>query len=121
RDRLHLGARHASASEARATRASALRPARLASRSHRREPDRAQSRASRRGQPRRCRRPTLDDTAESGMASTPEELRILGIGLVGAGFSRRAFEQGLELAPHVIASDGGTSDGGPYFLGSGAM
>lgn len=55
------------------------------------------------------------------MEAASEELRILGIGLVGAGFSRRAFERGLELSPHVIASDGGTSDGGPYFLGSGAM
>lgn len=55
------------------------------------------------------------------MTSTQSELRILGIGLVGAGFSYRAFQRGLEMKPHVIASDGGTSDAGPLFLGSGAM
>jgi len=50
-----------------------------------------------------------------------EELRILGIGLVGAGFSSAAFKRGLAMNPHFIGSDGGTSDLGPFSLGSGGM
>jgi Acyclic terpene utilisation family protein AtuA len=50
-----------------------------------------------------------------------EELRIMGIGLLGANFSGASFRRGLELKPHAIASDGGTSDKGPFFLGTGAV
>jgi Acyclic terpene utilisation family protein AtuA len=49
------------------------------------------------------------------------ELRIMGIGLLGANFSSASFRRGLEQSPHVIASDGGTSDKGPYFLGTGVV
>ncbi len=50
-----------------------------------------------------------------------EEMRMMSIGLVGAGFSQRAFKSGLEMKPHVIASDSGTSDGGPLALGTGTF
>ena len=55
------------------------------------------------------------------MTPPPDEISILGIGLVGSGFSFRSFQRGLAMQPHVIASDGGSSDVGPYFLGSGVM
>lgn len=48
-----------------------------------------------------------------------DEFRIMGIGLLGAGFSATSLRNGLAMKPDVIASDGGTSDKGPYFLGAG--
>ncbi|SDN73376.1 acyclic terpene utilization AtuA family protein [Ensifer sp. YR511] len=49
------------------------------------------------------------------------EVRILAAtGMLGAGFSEKSFERGLSLLPHVIACDGGSTDGGPTSLGEGS-
>lgn len=49
-----------------------------------------------------------------------EEVRILAAsGMLGAGFSEASFERGISLRPHVIACDGGSTDGGPTSLGKG--
>ena len=50
-----------------------------------------------------------------------DEMRMMSIGLVGAGFSYRGFKAGLERRPHFIASDAGTSDLGPLQLGTGSF
>jgi hypothetical protein len=49
-----------------------------------------------------------------------QELRILSpTGIVGYGFPEDSFEAGLAQDPHLIASDAGSTDPGPYYLGSG--
>lgn len=49
------------------------------------------------------------------------EVRVLSAtGMLGSGFLESSFERGLSLAPHVIACDAGSTDGGPAYLGSGA-
>jgi len=49
-----------------------------------------------------------------------EELRILSpTGVCGSGFVESSFEQGLAQKPHVIGCDGGSTDPGPAYLGSG--
>lgn len=53
--------------------------------------------------------------------STTSETRVLATCSLGLGFSYKGFEAGLECAPHAIAADGGSSDFGPYFLGSGEV
>ncbi|HEY0695222.1 MAG TPA: acyclic terpene utilization AtuA family protein [Kribbella sp.] len=40
-------------------------------------------------------------------------------GMLGAGFDPATVERGLRLAPDVIAVDGGSTDSGPFYLGSG--
>lgn len=40
-------------------------------------------------------------------------------GMVGTGFSEDSFERGLQLGPDVIGCDAGSTDPGPYYLGSG--
>ncbi|MFC5803083.1 acyclic terpene utilization AtuA family protein [Streptomyces formicae] len=40
-------------------------------------------------------------------------------GMLGAGFDPATVERGLTLNPHVIAVDGGSTDSGPYYLGTG--
>jgi Acyclic terpene utilisation family protein AtuA len=48
------------------------------------------------------------------------EVRVLSAsGQIGSGFMESSFERGISLEPHVIACDGGSTDGGPSFLGSG--
>ncbi|NLL43241.1 MAG: DUF1446 domain-containing protein [Firmicutes bacterium] len=48
------------------------------------------------------------------------ELRILSpTAILGYGFPLSSFEVGLEREPHVIAVDAGSTDPGPYYLGSG--
>ena len=48
------------------------------------------------------------------------DVRILSpTGVIGSGFAETSFERGLELEPHVIACDGGSTDMGPAFLGAG--
>jgi hypothetical protein len=39
--------------------------------------------------------------------------------MIGAGFTPETVERGLELGADVIAVDGGSTDSGPYYLGSG--
>src|SRR5882672_3259062 len=49
-----------------------------------------------------------------------EELRILSpTGVCGSGFVESSFEQGLAQKPHVFGCDGGSTDPGPAYLGSG--
>ena len=40
-------------------------------------------------------------------------------GVLGLGFSRTALEAGLARDPHIIAIDGGSTDSGPFYLGTG--
>lgn len=48
------------------------------------------------------------------------ELRILSpTAILGYGFPLASFQAGLERDPHVIAVDAGSTDPGPYYLGSG--
>ncbi|MET1071064.1 MAG: hypothetical protein ABWY11_00310, partial [Umezawaea sp.] len=50
----------------------------------------------------------------------PDEVRILvPSGMLGAGFDVAAVERGLALGADVIAVDGGSTDSGPHYLGSG--
>lgn len=39
-------------------------------------------------------------------------------GMLGSGYSLDSFERGLSWEPHFIACDSGTTDFGPYYLGS---
>src|SRR5688572_11257224 len=49
-----------------------------------------------------------------------EEIRILSpTGVCGSGFVESSFERALAQKPHVIGCDGGSTDPGPAYLGSG--
>ncbi|MHB8530134.1 MAG: acyclic terpene utilization AtuA family protein [Caulobacteraceae bacterium] len=49
-----------------------------------------------------------------------EEIRyVAATGALGAGVHASSLERSLEIAPHFIAADAGTTDAGPYYLGSG--
>ena len=49
-----------------------------------------------------------------------KELKILSpTAILGYGFPESSFEAGMELKPDVIAVDAGSTDPGPYYLGSG--
>ncbi len=49
-----------------------------------------------------------------------KEARLLAAtGMLGSGFSADSLQRGLAMAPHLIGVDAGSSDGGPYYLGSG--
>lgn len=49
-----------------------------------------------------------------------KELRILSpSGIVGYGFPEESFLAGIALKPDLIACDAGSTDPGPYYLGSG--
>ena len=49
-----------------------------------------------------------------------KELKILSpSGIVGYGFPEESFRKGVALKPDLIACDGGSTDPGPYYLGSG--
>lgn len=41
-------------------------------------------------------------------------------GALGIGMTRKEFEQGLKLNPDIICSDAGSTDSGPYYLGTGS-
>ncbi len=48
------------------------------------------------------------------------EMRILSpTAILGYGFPETSFERGLKENPHVIGVDAGSTDPGPYYLGSG--
>ena len=49
------------------------------------------------------------------------EVRIMAVGSIGAGFSYRAFQRGLSWQPHVVASDAGSADHGAAALGTGVV
>lgn len=49
-----------------------------------------------------------------------KEIRLLSATpILGYGFPESAFEAGLAQNPHMIGADGGSTDPGPYYLGSG--
>lgn len=48
------------------------------------------------------------------------EVRMLSTsGILGYGFSEEALRIGMAATPHVIGADGGSTDPGPHYLGSG--
>ncbi|MFY1577010.1 acyclic terpene utilization AtuA family protein [Verrucosispora sp. WMMD703] len=54
------------------------------------------------------------------MATNPDSVRILvPVGMLGAGFPPETVERGLAVGADVIAVDGGSTDSGPYYLGTG--
>ncbi len=48
-----------------------------------------------------------------------EEARLLSINVVGNGFSYQGWQAGVARKPHLVAGDNGSSDSGPYSLGTG--
>jgi hypothetical protein len=51
---------------------------------------------------------------------TTDSVRILvPTGMLGGGFTAESVARGLDLGADVIAVDGGSTDSGPYYLGSG--
>ncbi|MCL1924918.1 MAG: DUF1446 domain-containing protein [Defluviitaleaceae bacterium] len=49
-----------------------------------------------------------------------KEMRILSpTAILGYGFPESSFEAGMAQKPHIIAVDAGSTDPGPYYLGSG--
>lgn len=49
-----------------------------------------------------------------------KELRILSpCGILGYGYPKESFENGLKKNPHFIAADAGSTDAGPHKLGAG--
>jgi hypothetical protein len=56
------------------------------------------------------------------MALKPQldEVRMVSVsGILGYGFPEKSLELALAKKPHMIGVDGGSSDPGPYYLGSG--
>ena len=53
-------------------------------------------------------------------AGPPDSVGILvPTGMLGAGFRPEAITRGLWLGADVLAVDGGSTDSGPYYLGTG--
>ncbi|MET8278862.1 hypothetical protein [Micromonospora sp. NPDC005174] len=51
---------------------------------------------------------------------TRDRVRILvSSGMLGSGFPPEIVDRGPELGADVIAVDGGSTDSGPYYLGTG--
>lgn len=51
-----------------------------------------------------------------------EELRLLSAtGNLGYGYKTASFQRGLDASPQLIGADAGSTDAGPYYLGSGAQ
>ena len=49
-----------------------------------------------------------------------KEFRVLSpSAILGYGFPKESFEEGMKRHPDVIACDAGSSDPGPYYLGAG--
>ena len=50
----------------------------------------------------------------------PREIRMLSVtGCLGYGFTEVAFRRALDIGVDFIASDAGSMDPGPYYLGAG--
>ena len=48
------------------------------------------------------------------------EIRALAAtGMVGTGFAEASLERAMDARPHFIGADAGSSDPGPFYLGSG--
>ncbi|MBC5809758.1 MAG: hypothetical protein GIW95_02740 [Candidatus Eremiobacteraeota bacterium] len=53
-------------------------------------------------------------------AIATKEYRLLSTsGLLGYGFPEASLQAGVAAKPHMIGVDGGSTDPGPYYLGSG--
>lgn len=49
-----------------------------------------------------------------------DELRIVAVnGMLGYGYEIKSLEAGVAAEPHLIGCDAGSTDAGPYYLGSG--
>ena len=49
-----------------------------------------------------------------------DELRIVAVnGMLGYGYELASLEAGVAAKPHLIGCDSGSTDAGPYYLGSG--
>lgn len=49
-----------------------------------------------------------------------KEVKILSVnGQLGYGYAEASFMEGMRRGPDIIGVDGGSTDGGPYYLGSG--
>jgi acyclic terpene utilization AtuA family protein len=49
-----------------------------------------------------------------------EELRIVAVnGCLGYGFEATSLQAGVDMAPQLVGADAGSTDPGPYYLGSG--
>src|SRR5215212_2748569 len=44
---------------------------------------------------------------------------VAATGMLGTGFSAASLDRAMEMGPHFIGADAGSSDPGPYYLGSG--
>lgn len=57
------------------------------------------------------------------MSATSPDLTSIGVlvpsGMLGAGFPPETIDRGISLGADVIAVDGGSTDSGPYYLGTG--
>ncbi|MGO8689909.1 MAG: acyclic terpene utilization AtuA family protein [Thermoguttaceae bacterium] len=54
------------------------------------------------------------------MNTIADDFRILSpTAILGYGFPAESFRRGVERRPHLIACDAGSTDPGPYYLGSG--
>lgn len=52
--------------------------------------------------------------------TAPEEIRMVAVnGMLGYGYPLASLEAGIEARPHAFVFDAGSTDAGPYFLGSG--
>jgi hypothetical protein len=58
------------------------------------------------------------ETEAAGKASESVGI-IFPTGMLGGGFSREMVHSGIEMGATAIAVDGGSTDSGPYYLGSG--
>jgi Acyclic terpene utilisation family protein AtuA len=60
---------------------------------------------------------------ENGIEAVGTSLASVGVifptGMLGGGFSREMVRAGIEMGATAIAVDGGSTDSGPYYLGSG--
>ncbi len=53
---------------------------------------------------------------------TPREIRLVApTSILGAGFKLESLEKAMSWQPHAIGCDAGSTDPGPYFLGSGEL
>lgn len=56
----------------------------------------------------------------SGAGTMTNTVRMMSAsGILGYGFPESSLQRALELQPHMIGVDGGSSDPGPHYLGSG--
>jgi hypothetical protein len=56
----------------------------------------------------------------AGTPANATEVKIIfPVGMLGGGFPPETIQRGLDLGADAIAVDGGTTDSGPYYLGTG--